>query len=68
MSFERSVGKARALDGHAQRVYLKLNNNREDFPAINGIQLKGLLGLETPERAAVEIEWRRRRNAKRSPR
>ncbi len=62
------VGKARALDGHAQRVYLKLNNNREDFPALNGIQIKELLGLETPERTAVEDEWSRRRRATRSSR
>ena len=62
------VSKARELDGHARRVYLKLNNNEEDFPAINGIQIKELLGLETPERTAVEAEWRRRRSTTRSSR
>jgi uncharacterized protein YecE (DUF72 family) len=60
------VGKARELDSYARRVYLKLNNNREDFPALNGIQIKELLGLETPERTAVEAEWSRRRSATRS--
>ena len=38
-------------DGRARRVYLELNNNVEDAPAINGGQIKELLGLETADRA-----------------
>ena len=55
------VDKARSLEGHARRVYLKLNNNAGDAPAINGIQIRELLGQATADRAQVEAEWRRRR-------
>ena len=55
------VARGRALEGQARRVYFKLNNNVEDAPAINGEQIKELLGLETADRAAVEREWRSRR-------
>lgn len=55
------VARARALDGRARRVYLELNNNVEDAPAINGGQIKELLGLPTADRDAVEAEWRQRR-------
>lgn len=57
----RIVAKARGLAGHARRVYLELNNNVGDAPAINGIQIRELLGQATPDRADVEAEWRRRR-------
>jgi uncharacterized protein YecE (DUF72 family) len=55
------VARGRALAGHAQRVYFKLNNNVGDAPAINGIQIRELLGLDNADRAEVEAEWRRRR-------
>jgi uncharacterized protein YecE (DUF72 family) len=55
------VAKARGVSGHARRVYLKLNNNAGDAPAINGIQIRELLGQATADRAQVEAEWRRRR-------
>jgi uncharacterized protein YecE (DUF72 family) len=55
------VARGRALAGQARRVYFKLNNNVGDAPAINGLEIKELLGLETADRAAVEQEWRRRR-------
>jgi uncharacterized protein YecE (DUF72 family) len=55
------VARGRALGGHAGRVYFKLNNNVGDAPAINGIQIRELLGQETADRATVETEWRRRR-------
>ncbi len=60
------VTRGRRLEGRAARVYFKLNNNVQDAPAINGVEIKELLGLETADRAAVEAEWRRRRGA--SPR
>jgi len=62
------VAQARALDGRARRVYLELNNNVEDAPAINGGQIKELLGLPTADRATVETAWRRRRAEARSAR
>lgn len=55
------VGRARRLAGHAQRVYLMMNNNIEDAPAINGAQVQMLLDLPVPDRAQVEREWRARR-------
>jgi uncharacterized protein YecE (DUF72 family) len=57
------VAKGRALDGHARRVYFELNNNVGDAPAINGQEIKELLGLETADRATVERQWRMRRAA-----
>ncbi|HSB40234.1 MAG TPA: DUF72 domain-containing protein [Methylomirabilota bacterium] len=57
------VARGRALEGHARRVYFKLNNNVGDAPAINGLEIKELLGLETADRAVVEEQWRARRTA-----
>jgi uncharacterized protein YecE (DUF72 family) len=57
------VARGRALAGQARRVYFKLNNNVGDAPAINGEDIKALLGLETADRAAVLEEWRSRRRA-----
>jgi len=55
------VARGRALDGQASRIYFEMNNNVGDAPAINGIQIKELLGQDTADRAQVEAEWRRRR-------
>ena len=55
------VARGRGLAGHAQRVYVKLNNNAGDAPAINGIQIRELLGQGIADRAQVDAEWRRRR-------
>ena len=59
------VARGRALEGAAQRVYFKLNNNVGDAPAINGGEIKELLGQDTADRAAVEHEWSARRRAAR---
>jgi len=58
------VARGRALEGHARRVFFKLNNNVGDAPALNGEDIKELLGQETADRAAVEREWRSRRRAR----
>src|SRR6266540_759063 len=58
------VARGRGLAGHARRVYFKLNNNVGDAPAINGIQIRELLGLDSADRTGVEAEWRRRRRAR----
>ena len=34
---------AGALNGRAERVHLAINNNRRDYPAINGLRLKEML-------------------------
>jgi len=59
------VARGRALEGRARRVYFKLNNNVGDAPAINGEEIKELLGLETADRPAVEQQWRSRRRPRR---
>ena len=58
------VARGRALEGRARRVYFKLNNNVGDAPALNGEEIKELLGQETADRAAVEQQWRSRRRAR----
>jgi uncharacterized protein YecE (DUF72 family) len=55
------VAGGKSLAGHARRVYFKLNNNVGDAPAINGIQIRELLGQDTAERDDVLAAWRRRR-------
>src|SRR5262249_39286160 len=62
------VARGRQLDGRASRVYFQLNNNVGDAPAINGIQIRELLGLDNAERDRVEAEWRQRRRAPSGPR
>jgi len=57
------VARGRSLEGHAHRVHFELNNNVGDAPAINGVQIRELLGLDNAERGRVEAEWRRRRRA-----
>ncbi len=61
------VGRGHRLEGHARRIYFKLNNNVGDAPAINGIQIRELLGQDNPDRALVEAEWRKRRRAPHPP-
>ncbi|MBI2197329.1 MAG: hypothetical protein HYU42_01830 [Candidatus Rokubacteria bacterium] len=39
---------------------------QEDAPAINGIQIKELLGQPVPDREGVLAEWRERRRQQRS--
>jgi uncharacterized protein YecE (DUF72 family) len=62
---EEIARKAGGLNGQAERVYLKLNNNRGDHPAINAMQLKEMLleDWRPPEREQVVDELQRRRRA-----
>lgn len=67
---EEIARAAGALNGRAERVYLQMNNNRRDYPAINGIRLKEML-LEswTPpdrDRLIQELEDRRARSRQRA--
>jgi uncharacterized protein YecE (DUF72 family) len=52
------AGRARRLHRHVRRVAITFNNNNEDFPTQNALDLKRLLGLETPDLAAVRARWR----------
>jgi uncharacterized protein YecE (DUF72 family) len=43
------AGRVRAYDRQVRRVAVTFNNNREDYPVVNALDLKRLLGLgETP--------------------
>lgn len=55
---EEIARAAGALNGRADRVHLAMNNNRGDYPAINGVALKNML-LEhwhRPDRDALIAE------------
>jgi len=52
------AGRARRLRQRARRVAVTFNNNNEDFPTQNALDLKRLLGLEAPDLATVRANWR----------
>ena len=54
---------AGALSGKAERVHVAMNNNRGDYPAINGIQLKETLleDWRAPDREALIAQFETRR-------
>ncbi len=60
---EEIARAAGALNGKADRVHLAMNNNRRDYPVINGLRLKEMLleDWHAPDRAALieELEARR---------
>lgn len=53
------AGRVRRLQGRVRRLAVTFNNNNQDFPVQNALDLKRLLGLEAPDlaeaRAAVGI-------------
>jgi uncharacterized protein YecE (DUF72 family) len=59
------ASRARRLHRRARQVAVTFNNNNEDFPTQNALDLKRLLGLEAPDLAAVRTAWRptRRRSS-----
>lgn len=65
---EEIARAAGALNGRAGRVYLQMNNNRRDYPATNGIQLKEMLleDWHPPDRdeLVAELDERRERARK----
>jgi uncharacterized protein YecE (DUF72 family) len=60
---EEIARAAGALNGKAERVHLAMNNNRRDYPVINGLKLKEMLleDWHPPDRQALidELEQRR---------
>ena len=52
------ASRARRLHRRAQRVAVTFNNNNEDFPTQNALDLKRLLGLSAPDLAAARQAWR----------
>jgi uncharacterized protein YecE (DUF72 family) len=63
---EEIARAAAALNGQAERVNLVMNNNRRDYPAINGMRLKEMLleDWHPPDRETLieELEARRARD------
>jgi len=55
--------QTRAFGGHARRVAVTFNNNNEDYPVQNALDLKRLLGLDVPDDPGL----RARRPARRPP-
>jgi uncharacterized protein YecE (DUF72 family) len=49
--------RVRRLDGRARRVAVTFNNNNEDYPTQNALDLKRLLGLEAPDLEAARAAW-----------
>jgi hypothetical protein len=66
---EEIARQAGALNGKAERVHLAMNNNRGDYPAINGIALKEMLSEDwrPPDREALIEELEERRAKARCP-
>jgi uncharacterized protein YecE (DUF72 family) len=60
---EEIARKAGSLNGKADRVYLQLNNNNRDWPAVNAIQLKEMLleDWRPPDREQLVAELTERR-------
>jgi uncharacterized protein YecE (DUF72 family) len=62
---EEIARAAGALNGKADRVHLAMNNNRRDYPVINGLRLKEMLleDWHPPDREELieELEERRAR-------
>jgi uncharacterized protein YecE (DUF72 family) len=62
---EEIARAAGALNGKAERVHLAMNNNRRDYPVINGLQLKEMLleSWQPPDRQTLIEELEERRAA-----
>jgi hypothetical protein len=60
------------LNGKAERAHMAMNNNRRDYPVINGLKLKEMLleDWHVPDRRALiqELEERRSRSKGKSKR
>ncbi len=65
---EEVVQKARGFHRHARRVFVKFNNNRRDYPAINAMQAKAkLAGWAPPDRQELLTTLKRRRAGRSLP-
>jgi len=67
---EEIARAAGGLNGKAERVHLAMNNNRRDYPVINGLKLKEMLldDWHPPDRQALIEELEERRAASKSTR
>jgi uncharacterized protein YecE (DUF72 family) len=66
---EEIARAAAALNGKAECVHMAMNNNRRDYPVINGLKLKEMLleDWHPPERQALIEELEERRSASKAP-
>jgi uncharacterized protein YecE (DUF72 family) len=62
------AARTEALRTHARQVAVTFNNNNEDFPVQNALDLRRLLGLDTPDVDALRAAWRPSRAVTRSRR
>jgi uncharacterized protein YecE (DUF72 family) len=62
---EEIARAAGALNGKAERVHVAMNNNRRDYPVINGLKLKEMLleDWHPPARERLIEEFEERRAA-----
>ncbi len=67
---EEIARTAGTLNGRAERVHLAMNNNRRDYPATNGMQLKAMLleDWQPPDREELIEELQETRRARRQSR
>ena len=52
------LANARALGGKAKRVFIVFNNNNRDYPALNALAVRRLLGQPAPDFDALKTVWR----------
>ncbi len=52
------VRDARALGAKARRVFIVFNNNNRDYPAVNALAVRGLLGQPAPDFGRLKAGWK----------
>ncbi|MEK6530846.1 MAG: DUF72 domain-containing protein, partial [candidate division NC10 bacterium] len=63
------VGDARILGAKAKRVFVVFNNNNRDYPALNALAIRRLLGQPASDFEALKAAWKTgRRDRKDLPR
>lgn len=45
------------MHGKVRRVYAKFNNNARNYPIVNALQFRRLLGQEVPDPEALKATW-----------
>ena len=55
---EEITRRARGFHGRVRKVAVTFNNNNEDYPTQNALDLKRLLGVAVPDLAVMKAAWR----------
>jgi len=58
------VGDARILGAKAKRVFVVFNNNNRDYPALNALMVRRLLGQPAGDFEALKAAWKTGRRAR----